>query len=80
MLLARSAAPPDERRARQLYDAAAAAFPDLYRNFAFEDWIRFPINAGLLHPHPNGMIRTTPAGEDFLVYLVRNGLTTPKAG
>jgi hypothetical protein len=80
MLAARSASPPDELRARQLYDRAAAHFPDLYRAFAFEDWIRFPINAGLLHPHSDGMIRTTPAGEDFLVYLVRNGLTTPKVG
>jgi hypothetical protein len=80
MLLARSAAPPDEARARQLYDGAAASFPDLYRNFAFEDWVRFPINAALLYSHRDGMIRTTPAGEDFLLYLVRNGLTTPKAG
>jgi hypothetical protein len=83
MLLARSAAPPDEPRARRLYDAAAADSPNIYSDFTFENWIGFPINAGLLYLHRNGtpaVVKTTPAGEDFLVYLVRNGLTTTKAG
>jgi hypothetical protein len=82
MLLARSAAPPDETRARQLYDAAAADSPNIYSNFTFENWIGFPINAGLLSLHPGtpAVLKTTPAGEDFLMYLVKNGLTSPKAG
>ena len=83
MLLARSAAPPDVPRARQLYDAAVAGFPDIYSNFTFENWIGFLINASLLYLHQNGtpaVVKTTPAGEDFLVYLVRNGLTSTKVG
>jgi hypothetical protein len=83
MLLANTAAPPDMERARAMYEEAKAAHPSIYENFAFETWVHYPLNVGLLRlDNSSGaaLIRITHAGQDFLRYLVDNGLTSAKIG
>jgi hypothetical protein len=83
LLLANTNAPPDMQKARELYDAAKAAFPQLYEGFPFEMWVRYPINVGLAwldSAATAARIKITPIGQDFLHYLVNNGLTSAKFG
>lgn len=81
MLRANSPSPVDEASARSVYDIAAQNFPDTYRNFSFDTWLNWPINSGLMRrDHGTGRILITPLGQDFLHYLVDNGLTLPKTG
>lgn len=84
LLEANTGVPPNVDRAREIYNAAAASWPDIYRSFAFETWFHFPVNSGLLRIDPAGagpsILRITPLGQDFLHYLVNNSLTGPKAG
>jgi hypothetical protein len=82
---ANTATPPDMEAAEALYDEAKAAFPDTYANFDFNNWFRYPVNVGLLRIDDGGLgrpttLRITPAGRDFLHYLVASGLTMPKPG
>jgi hypothetical protein len=62
-----------------MYETAKTAYPDIYKDFSFETWIRFPINAGLMREEAT-VLRITPLGQDFLHYLVQNSLTNPKHG
>jgi hypothetical protein len=83
LLFANTNAPPDLQHARALYDQATVSFPELYTNFSFENWVQYPINvglAGLDNAVPPSRIRITAIGQDFLHYLVSNGLTYPKYG
>jgi hypothetical protein len=79
LLQANTASPPNTDRAREMYEAAKTAYPDFYKDFSFEAWIRFPINAGLVREEAS-VLRTTPLGQDFMHYLVSNSLTNPKLG
>jgi len=83
LVQANSVTPPTMSQARQVYEAAKAANPELYRTFPFETWIHWPVSAGLLRVDTSGpeqLLRITPIGQDFLHYLVDNSLTSPKAG
>src|SRR5262249_53781913 len=75
LLRANTASPPNADSAREMYEAAKTAYPDLYKDFSFETWIRFPINAGR---EEASVLRITPLGQDFLHYLVHNSLTSQK--
>jgi hypothetical protein len=69
--------------ARGIYDNAKTNHPVLYTNFSFEDWINWPKNVGLIQfaeMRPTALVTITPAGRDFLLYLVANGLTGDKPG
>jgi hypothetical protein len=69
--------------AREIYDIAKAAYPVIYTNFSFEHWIVWPKNVGLINfanDMPWAEITITPAGKDFLHYLVEAGLTGDKPG
>jgi hypothetical protein len=79
MLRANSAAPPNMDRAREMYEATKAAFPDFYKAFSFETWANFPIHSGLLREEAS-ILRITPLGQDFLHYLINNALTNPRYG
>jgi hypothetical protein len=84
LLQANTASPPNMDNARAMYDGAKTAYPNLYKGFSFEAWIRFAMNAGLLREEAIGIgpsvLRITPWGQDFLHYLVQNSLTNPKPG
>jgi hypothetical protein len=68
--------------ARAIYDTAKTAFPEVYANFAFDSWVGYPVNAGLLTRSGTtpSRLTITPLGQDFLHYLINNSLTAPKAG
>jgi hypothetical protein len=81
---ANSITPPSLDQARQMYENAKSAWPDLYANFPFESWINFPLNMKLLYAEAAGdkatIFKITPRGRDFLEYLLKSGLTFPKMG
>ena len=79
LLQANTASPPNTDSARDMYEAAKTAYPNFYKDFSFEAWSRFPINAGLVREEAS-VLRITPLGQDFLHYLVRSSLTNPKQG
>jgi hypothetical protein len=83
-LLEANAAPlPDMARAHQIFDDAKARFPDIYTNFSFDTWFHFLLNAKLVQATAVGVaqvLRITSLGQDFLRYLVDNGLTSAKVG
>jgi hypothetical protein len=84
MLLANTPNPPTTEKAREIFDQAKAQFPAIYHNFTFEAWRHFPINVGLLRTEVTEtgvtVFKITPAGRDFLHYLVDNSLTDGKVG
>jgi hypothetical protein len=79
LLQANTLSPPNLNSAQQIYDGAKTRYPELYKDFSFEAWVRFPVNAGLMREEATVM-RITPLGQDFLHYLVQNSLTNPKYG
>jgi hypothetical protein len=83
LLAANSAPPPDMTRTHQIFDAAKAAFPNIYSNFSFDAWLHYLLNAGLIKSEQLGVeqfLRITLLGQDFLHYLVSNNLTNRKVG
>ena len=84
MLKANTQEPTTVEKARAIYDAAKQQYPEIYQNFTFEAWSHWPVMAGLLRTEqpPSGpfVYKITPAGRDFLHYLVDNSLTTGKFG
>jgi hypothetical protein len=74
----------DTDSARAIYDLAKEKYPEIYKTFSFEDWINWPVNAGLLNMERDAsmtsVVKITDIGKDFLHYLVGTGLTTPKIG
>jgi hypothetical protein len=84
LLAANTSTSPTMDKAREIFDQAKAMYPALYQDFTFEAWKQYPINVGLLRAETTAtgitLFRITPAGRDFLHYLVDNSLTDPKAG
>jgi len=84
MLLANTPNPPTIEKAREIFEQAKSTFPAIYTNFKFDAWKQFPINVGLLRTDVTTagatVLRMTPAGRDFLHYLVDNALTEGKVG
>jgi hypothetical protein len=83
LLQANTASPPDLARARALYEQAKAAFPQFFPTFSFENWIAWPVHRGLISREGDADTATfkiTPIGQDFLHYLINNGLTEGKQG
>jgi hypothetical protein len=74
MLLANTPNPPTTEKAQEIFDQAKTQFPAIYHNFAFEAWRHFPISVGLLRTEVTAagvtVFKITPAGRDFLHYLV----------
>ena len=84
LLAANTATNTHLTNAKQIYEAARLAFQEIYTNFAFDDWINWPKNAGLIaisNDNPSDpVVSITPAGRDFMHYLVSSGLTNSKQG
>jgi hypothetical protein len=84
MLLANTPNPPTIEKAREIFERAKSTFPAIYTNFQFDAWKQFPIRVGLLRTElttvGTTVFRITPAGVDFLQYLVATGLTDGKLG
>jgi hypothetical protein len=56
------------------YDAAAARYPDAFKEYSFEDYLGFLLSTGLL-VKDNGQHRITQMGVEFLSYLAATGRT-----
>jgi hypothetical protein len=69
---------------RDTYNLAKDRHPTVYENFSFENWLNWPKNAGLIEVVPDNasdpLVRISPIGRDFMLYLVATGLTGPKPG
>lgn len=57
---------------RPFYNRAAAANPDVYKNYAFDSWLDFLMSHTLVRKDGN-VIQITVRGKDFLKYLVQLG-------
>lgn len=62
----------DEGCMRPLYDAAAAQYPNVYKEYDFGKWINFLASMNLITTRP-GHVQITPFGREFLRYLTEVG-------
>jgi hypothetical protein len=60
--------------ARQIYETAKVAYPQVYPNYPFEDWIGFLLR-GLITVAPNGNYVLTAYGRGLLRYIVDRHLS-----
>jgi hypothetical protein len=68
--------PPDV--AKSVYHTAKTAYPDFYRSYTFEQWIRFLQGTGLITIVPNGNYVLTAYGRGLLKYILDQHLPTNK--
>lgn len=64
---------------RIFYDLGASQYPDVYKNYSYDQWLGFLKDQVLLR-EDNGMLRITVRGREFLLYLTRSGLSRNKSG
>jgi hypothetical protein len=71
LLLANTPAAINMTKAREIYDAAAAAFPNIYLNFSFDTWVHYPVNMGLLRIEPSGqaLLELRHVARIFCIFL-----------
>jgi hypothetical protein len=72
-------------QARQIYNTAAKAFPEIYQHYEFEPWGAFVIDNGLAALTEKEVKDTTPvvfthAGKNFLIWITTQGLIEDKIG
>jgi hypothetical protein len=71
----------DREDAQPFYDEGAASLPDFYSTYTIDRWIGFLQKAGLTEAVEGGtQITLTPAGRDFLEYLIRARLPENRPG
>jgi hypothetical protein len=63
--------------AQKIYDEAKSAFPEIYRNITFEQWITFLVASGLCTVGDAKYV-LTPYGRGFLKHIVDRQLTPNK--
>jgi hypothetical protein len=64
--------------ARRIYEEAKSAFPEVYRNYTFKQWIEFLVRSGLCAVGEDGHYVLTPYGRGFLRYIVDRRLSPNK--
>lgn len=65
--------------AEQTFERAKSQFPNVHSNAKLNDWLTYPIAMKLIEKNADGSrIVITGRGQEFLHYLVQNGLTGPK--
>lgn len=66
---------------KQFYERARDAFPEIYKNYTFEQWLNFLESFTLITRTQDGsLFAITPRARGFLRYIIDNGYTTQKAG
>jgi hypothetical protein len=71
--------PQTVEQARAYYERAGSAFPEIYKNYTFEQWLNF-LQSFLLTTKEGDRISITQRGRGFLRYIVENGYSIQKAG
>jgi hypothetical protein len=64
--------------ARQVFEEAKAAYPDVYRHYTFEQWMGFLQACGLCATAQDGRYVLTPFGRGFLRYIMDRRLPPTK--
>lgn len=64
---------------KPFYDKAKIQYPQFYKEYPFEKWLRYLKNV-LLIIHNDDNIEITFGGQEFLKYLIDLGLTSNKIG
>jgi hypothetical protein len=64
--------------ARRIYEEVKAAFPEVYRNYTFEQWIGFLASSGLCAVGDSGTYVLTPYGRGFWKYIADRRLSLNK--
>jgi len=59
--------------AKIYYDQAVIAYPAIYSNYSYEQWLDFMKQRQLFIHHPSNMLEITIHGKDFLKYLTHWG-------
>jgi hypothetical protein len=65
--------------AQSFFEIAKASDPQFYGNYKFEDWLNFLVQAFFIHID-NDQISITPAGLDFLQFLLAYKFNIEKRG
>jgi hypothetical protein len=68
LMNAEGGAPPNILR--DIYERAKGMYPDVYRSYAFEQWLGFLQHAAVCMVAPNGHYILTPHGRGFLRYRI----------
>lgn len=56
------------KEALEYFEGIKARFPDFYEKSTFDDWVRYPISAGLVE-ETSDQIKITAIGQDFVRYI-----------
>jgi hypothetical protein len=59
-------------KVKEIYDFAASRHPDTYKNYAYERYLAFLADSGLI-AEEGGLVFVTPLGVEFLQFLARTG-------
>lgn len=59
--------------AKTYYDQAVLAYPNMYAQYSFDQWIGYFKGQQLVIQHPTNMLEITWRGKDFLKYLTHWG-------
>ncbi len=59
--------------AKAYYDKAVAEYPQVYKNYPFQDWLNYMESQQLIIRHPSDMLEITHKGKDLLRYLAHWG-------
>jgi len=59
--------------AKSYYDKAVIAYPKVYSNYTFDQWLGYMKGQQLLLQHPSQMLEISHMGKDFLRYLTHWG-------
>jgi hypothetical protein len=65
---------------RQLYTRVAEMFPELYSRITFESWYGFLLTIGYAERIGHNMVRITPLGKSFLIWMDERGIFEGKLG
>ncbi|UPJ53351.1 hypothetical protein IVB30_19765 [Bradyrhizobium sp. 200] len=77
LLLAANAGSIDDATATAMFENLKSVYPNVHSGAAFETWLSYPLNAGLIK-RKDGRIFSTQRGKEFMQYLVDVGLTAAK--
>lgn len=71
--------PEKSQDVKYLYDNAANYFPETYKDYPYEDYLKFLVTEGLITKDENeGILSITDVGKDFLRYLVESNSSLEK--
>ena len=68
----------DKRSLKVFYDSVKDRNPSVFENYPYDQYLEFLKSNDLILFEPNGEIKITILGRDFIKYIVETGLSTEK--